>query len=186
MGEKLEILLYPHEVLTTPAEPVKEIDDDIRKLVDDMIETMYDAPGIGLAAPQIGRSVRVCICDTANKDEGEEPQLYVMINPKVVESSGSIAWDEGCLSMPQLYREVKRPGKVTVEALDRDGKPYTVEAEGLLAVCMQHEIDHLDGVMFIDRLSRLKRRMALKEWVKIKRSLEGRDKKKKRSKGARA
>src|SRR5690606_11988801 len=144
---RLEIVLYPEPVLTTPAKDVDEVDDEVRRLVDDMIETMYDAPGIGLAAPQVGKPVRVCICDVSNPQEDEEPKLHVLINPRVVERQGNIVWEEGCLSMPGLYREVKRSAQVVVEALDRDGNPQRYEAEGLLAVCMQHEIDHLDGVM---------------------------------------
>lgn len=173
------IVQYPNPVLTTPAREVAEVDDTVRALVDDMVETMYAARGIGLAAPQIGEPLRIAVIDIAGDDEEEEeageerkrgprpssePDLRVLINPRIVERSGTIIWNEGCLSMPGLYREVKRAAEVTVEALDRDGNLQRHTATELLAVCMQHEIDHLDGVMFIDRLSPLKKRMALKEW----------------------
>lgn len=186
-----EIVLYPESVLTTKAEPVPRVDDEIRALVDDMVETMYAAHGIGLAAPQIGVSLRIAVIDVAWRGEAEEgealdepdesdepprpaeePQLHVLINPRIVERRDQITWDEGCLSMPGLYREVRRAGTVVVEALDRDGALRRYEASELLAVCMQHEIDHLDGVMFIDRLSALKRRLALKEWKRLRANLD--------------
>ncbi len=168
----LDVVLYPDPVLSAVAKPVKKVDDTIRAFVDDMVETMYEAPGIGLAAPQVGKSLRICICDINCGMEDLEPDLYVLINPEIVETDGVIKWNEGCLSLPGLYREVKHANTITVEALDRDGRLKRIEVDGLLAVCMQHEIDHLDGVMFTDRLSSLKKRFALKEWKRLRTQLE--------------
>ncbi len=164
-----EIVLYPEErkVLTTKCTPVEEVDEETRELVDDLIETMYDANGVGLAAPQIGVTKRVTVIDVSDR-ENEDPYVYVLINPEIIEREGKLTWEEGCLSFPKLYGEVKRNAKVKVRALNRDGEPYEIEGEGLLAVALQHEIDHLDGVLFIERMSGLKRRMALKEYKKIR------------------
>jgi peptide deformylase len=162
---KREIVLYPDPVLATRAAEVAEVNDEIRQLVDDMAETMYAAPGIGLAATQIGVLHRVVVMDV---EGAEEPRLLrVFINPVITKREGKITWEEGCLSIPGIYDKVERSGKLTVEALDRDGKPFTLEAEGLLAVCIQHEIDHIDGVVFLDHLSMLKRRMALKRYKRV-------------------
>lgn len=169
--DPLDIVIYPAEVLAKSSREITDINDDIRQLVADMQRTMYAAPGIGLAAPQVNRDVRLCLVDISNPLREEPRNLHVCINPKVIARSGSIVWEEGCLSMPKLFREVKRPGRVTVEATDLNGDLRRIEAEGLLAVCLQHEIDHLDGVMFVDRLSPLKRKMALKEWNRIREKL---------------
>ena len=164
-----DILLYPEhsDVLTTECEPVDEVDEEIRQLVDDLAETMYDAPGIGLAAPQVGVTKRVTVIDVTDP---EEPggELHPLINPEIVDREGSITWEEGCLSFPGLYGEVERSEWVKVRALGRDGEPYEIEGEGILAVAMQHEIDHLDGILFLDRMTPLKRRMARKEYKKIR------------------
>lgn len=165
-----DILLYPNDVLTTPTEPVEEVTDEIRELVRDLTETMYDAPGIGLAAPQIGVSKRVAVIDISKADEPAE--LRVLINPEIVSRSGDITWEEGCLSFPSLYEKIDRANDVVVRALNEKGEEYEIEASELLAVALQHEIDHLDGVLFIDRMSHLKRRRALKRYKKILEALE--------------
>ncbi len=162
----LDIVLYPDDRLRVKCTPVQAVNDDIRALVDDMVETMYDAPGVGLAAPQVGADVRITVIDCS---EPEAPsQLRVFINPEIVHREGSLIWEEGCLSIPGVFSNVKRSRRVTVRALDRNGDSFDLEAEELLAVCLQHEIDHLDGVLFLDHLSRLKARMAHKAY---KRSL---------------
>ena len=149
----LDILRYPDARLHKVAKPVEKVDDDIRRLVDDMAETMYAAPGIGLAATQVDVHLRVVVIDVSE----ERNDLRVFINPEIVtKSEESKVYEEGCLSVPGIYDEVERPDRVTVRALDRDGTPFTLEADGLLAVCIQHEIDHLDGKVFVQYLSRLK------------------------------
>ena len=149
----LNILRYPDPRLHRVAEPVREVDQHIRQLVRDMAETMYAAPGIGLAATQVDVHLRVIVLDVS---EGRD-QLRVFINPEIVERSvDSKVYEEGCLSVPGIYDEVERPDRVTVRALDEHGKPFTVEADRLLAVCVQHEIDHLNGRVFVQYLSRLK------------------------------
>ena len=149
----LDILRYPDARLHKVAKPVQTVDDDIRRLVDDMAETMYAAPGIGLAATQVDVHLRVVVIDVSE----ERNDLRVFINPEIVtKSEESKVYEEGCLSVPGIYDEVERPDRVTVRALDRDGTPFTLEADGLLAVCIQHEIDHLDGKVFVQYLSRLK------------------------------
>ena len=149
----LDILRYPDARLHKVAKPVQKVDDDIRRLVDDMAETMYAAPGIGLAATQVDVHLRVVVIDVSEARN----ELRVFINPEIVSSSDeSKVYEEGCLSVPGIYDEVERPDRVTVRALDRDGTPFTLEADGLLAVCIQHEIDHLDGKVFVQYLSRLK------------------------------
>jgi len=148
--------IYPDEILRQVCEPVARVDDSVQQLLDDLGESMYAHQGVGLAAPQIGVSRRAVVVDVAPRDE--ESQLIELVNPRVVEfSEETIDFEEGCLSLPDEAEMVTRPGRVVVEALDRRGKPFTVEAEGLLAVALQHEIDHLDGRLFIDYLSRLKR-----------------------------
>ncbi len=159
-----DIVLFPDPVLQTTCDPVDEVNDDIRQLVDDMVETMYDAPGIGLAAPQIGVTKRITVIDTTAGEE--EGNLHVLINPRIVEAEGHITWEEGCLSIPGVYEKVDRANKVTVRALDRHGEPYELEAEEILAVAIQHEIDHLDGVLFLEHLSGLKRRILVKKYKK--------------------
>jgi peptide deformylase len=149
----LDILRYPDARLHKVAQPVAEVDGDIRRLVDDMAETMYAAPGIGLAATQVDVHLRVVVIDVSEARD----DLKVFINPEILAASEeSKVYEEGCLSVPGVYDEVERPDRVTVRALDRDGNPYTVEADGVLAVCLQHEIDHLNGKVFVQYLSRLK------------------------------
>jgi peptide deformylase len=148
----LDILNYPDPRLYTVAKPVKEVDAAIRRLIDDMAETMYAAPGIGLAATQVNVHQQVIVIDISE----DKQNLQVFINPKLVSKSGTQDFEEGCLSVPGIYDTVTRAEKITVEALDRDGKPFRLEAEGLLAVCIQHEMDHLQGKVFVDYLSQLK------------------------------
>ena len=148
----LDILNYPDPRLHTVAAPVKSVDDGIRRLVDDMAETMYDAPGIGLAATQVNIHQQVIVIDTSE----DKRDLRVFINPRIVEHSGRQQYEEGCLSVPGVYENVTRAERIRVEALGRDGQPFTLEAEGLLAVCIQHEIDHLLGKVFVEYLSPLK------------------------------
>ncbi len=152
-----EILLYPHPTLRKVAEPVQRVDAEIRKLVEDMAETMYAAPGVGLAANQIGVTKRVFVIDTAAEDEPSE--LRVFINPEIVEATGTQTWSEGCLSFPGASEDIKRAERVIVRALDAQGNPFELEAHGLLAVAIQHENDHLNGVLMIDKLNALKRRL---------------------------
>lgn len=149
----LPILRYPDPRLHRIAEPVARVDEPIRQLIADMTETMYTAPGIGLAATQVDRHVRVIVIDVTE----EKNDLQVFINPVLTAASGERkTYEEGCLSVPGIYEEVERPDQVTVEALDSDGKAFELHADGLLAVCLQHEIDHLDGKVFVQYLSRLK------------------------------
>ena len=161
-----EILFLGDPVLRTEAEDVVAFDDDLRTLVRDMFETMYHAEGIGLAAPQIGVSSRVIVVDLRREDHDDAPMA--LVNPRLVwTSEESAKQPEGCLSIPTLEEVVERPAEVRVEAQDPDGKPVTIEADELLARALQHEIDHLDGILFLDRVSGLKRRMLLKKWKKI-------------------
>jgi peptide deformylase len=149
----LEILKYPDPRLRTIARPVAEVNDAVRRLVDDMFETMYAAPGIGLAATQVDVHERLLVMDIT--DEKDQP--LCLINPEILEKSGSIMGDEGCLSVPEVYDSVERAEQIRVRALDKEGKEFEMEAEGLLAVCIQHEMDHLEGKLFVDYLSLLKR-----------------------------
>jgi peptide deformylase len=165
---KLPIVLAPDPVLKRKCEPVAEIGDDVRRLLDDMLETMYDAPGIGLSAPQVADCRRVIVCDVAR--EGAPAQPYRMINPEIVWRSDDVVTnEEGCLSIPDHYAEVTRPGGIRVAYLDPDGAAQELEAGGLLSACIQHEIDHLDGVLFIDYLTPLKRNIILRKMKKLKR-----------------
>ena len=148
----LKILHYPDPRLRHIALPVDQVNDRIRRLVDDMAETMYQAPGIGLAAIQVERSLRVVVIDISEQRNA----LQVFINPEILQRDGVQVMEEGCLSVPGVYDEVERAQHIRVRALDRDGRPFELTAEGLLAVCIQHEIDHLDGKVFVDYLSRLK------------------------------
>ena len=161
--EKLDIVLYPEAGLREVCAPIAEMNDSLDKLIDDMLYTMYDAPGIGLAAPQVAVQQRLIVMDVSEK--GNEP--IVLVNPEVVQSAGKITWEEGCLSMPGIYATIKRPSDILVRGMDRDGKQIEFEANELLAVCIQHEIDHLDGKMFIDHLSGLKRTRALQQFRKL-------------------
>ncbi|MEX0752392.1 MAG: peptide deformylase [Xanthobacteraceae bacterium] len=160
-----DIIILPDQRLRLVSDPVKTMDAEMRRLIEDMFETMYDAPGIGLAAIQVGVPKRIVTLDLAKKDEKPEPQVF--INPEVVWTSDQRAkYEEGCLSIPEYYEEVERPAQVKVKYLDIDGKPREIEAAGLLATCLQHEIDHLNGVLFIDHISRLKRARVIKKFVK--------------------
>ncbi|MCG8669894.1 MAG: peptide deformylase [Pseudomonadales bacterium] len=149
----LEILEFPDPRLRTVAKPIGQVDDGIRKLIDDMLETMYEAPGIGLAATQINVHKRVIVIDVSE----EKNQPMVLINPEYEVIDGEQDYDEGCLSVPGYYETVTRAERIRLKALDRDGNPYEMDCDGLLAVCVQHEIDHLDGKLFVDHISKLKR-----------------------------
>ena len=160
-----DILILPDKRLRLISKPVAKVDAAVKKLIEDMLETMYDAPGIGLAAIQIGEPHRVITIDLAKKDESKTPQVF--INPEIVtKSDEKKVHEEGCLSIPEYYEEVERPSAVAVKYLDRDGKKREVEATGLLATCIQHEIDHLNGVLFIDHISKLKRDRVIKKFTK--------------------
>jgi peptide deformylase len=165
---RLPIIEFPDPRLRTVARPVKEVDTRIRQLIDDMFETMYAAPGIGLAATQVDVHERLLVLDVSE----EKSTPLVFINPEILESEGSQVYQEGCLSVPGIYADVKRAEKVRVRALDRDGQSFEVEADGLLAVCIQHEMDHLAGKVFVDYLSPLKRELVRKKLAKQRR-LEG-------------
>jgi peptide deformylase len=159
---KREILHFPDPRLRNVAEPVDVVDDEIRQLVDDMFETMYDAPGIGLASIQINVPRRVIVVDIS--EDKSSPLCF--INPEILSKEGEESMDEGCLSVPDIFETVKRAEKIRVRALDRDGNAFEMDAEGLLAVCIQHEIDHLDGKLFVDYLSNLKRQRIRKKLEK--------------------
>ncbi|MBI2312925.1 MAG: peptide deformylase [Betaproteobacteria bacterium] len=161
----LKILQYPDERLHKIARPVKEVTPEIRRLVDDMAETMYAAPGIGLAATQVDVHLRVIVIDISD-NRGD---LKVFINPKLLAASGEAECEEGCLSVPGIYEKVRRAERITVEALDREGKRFRLDVEGLLAVCVQHEMDHLEGKVFVEYLSRLKQHRILAKLKKLKR-----------------
>lgn len=158
----LTILEYPDKRLRTIAKPVDEVDAGLASLIDDMFETMYEAPGIGLAATQVDVHKQLLILDISE----DRSQPMVFINPRITAKDGSQIYQEGCLSLPGIYADVKRWNQITVEALDRHGKPFTLDAEGLLAVCIQHEMDHLAGKVFVDHLSPLKRALAEKKLAK--------------------
>ena len=156
----LEIKEYGEPVLREKSLPVKEITPEILNLIRDMAETMYTAPGVGLAAPQVGVSKRIIIID------GGEERLIILINPRIVKSEGEVIEEEGCLSIPGLYSEVKRSSKVTVKAFNESGEPIKITKEGLLARALQHEIDHLEGILFVDRIGKLKRQLLLNKLKK--------------------
>ncbi len=155
----LEILHFPDARLRNVAKPVAQVDDSVRKLIDDMLETMYEAPGIGLAAIQVNQPFRVIVVDISE----ERNQPLALVNPEILEKHGEEQMEEGCLSVPGVYEPVQRADRVRVRALDRDGGSIEMEADGLLAVCIQHEIDHLDGKLFVDYLSNLKRQRIRKK-----------------------
>ena len=171
-----EILTVPHPVLKQVSKPVDVVTDDIRRLMDDMLETMYDAPGIGLAAVQVGEPIRVIVMDLQEKPEDDpegeaikKPRYFV--NPEIVWKSEDLApYEEGCLSVPEVYDEVQRPARVRLKYLDYNGNEVEEEADGLFAVCIQHEMDHLEGVLFIDHLSKLKRDRAVTKVKKLKKA----------------
>jgi len=163
-----KIITLPDPKLRLVSPRVERVDDAVRKLMDDMLETMYDAPGIGLAAIQVAEPIRVIVVDPARQEEPKQPMQ--LVNPEILWSSDERrTYEEGCLSIPEYYEEIERPASVRVKYVDRDGKEQEVLAEGLLATVLQHEIDHLDGVLFIDYLSKLKRDRVIKKFVKIAR-----------------
>jgi peptide deformylase len=181
------ILVAPDPRLKQVSEPVSEVTDEMRRLMDDMLETMYEAPGIGLAAIQVGVPKRIIVMDlgmpiseeeeAAAKAKGEkvkpEPDPRYFVNPEIVWASDDLVWcEEGCLSVPDLYEEVERPSRVRVRFLDYQGEPQEIDCDGMLAVCIQHEMDHLEGILFIDHLSRLKRDMMLKKLAKARKGVE--------------
>jgi peptide deformylase len=162
------IMLLPDPVLRQVSSPVERVDDNVRAFAADLFETMYDAPGIGLAGIQVGEPRRILVIDLAKEGEPKAPQVF--INPEIVARSDEASvYEEGCLSIPDYYAEVERPKDVTVRYLDLDGKAHEIKAEGLLAVCLQHEIDHLNGVLFIDHISKLKRDMVVRKFRKMAR-----------------
>jgi peptide deformylase len=166
---KLDILVAPDPRLKLTSQPVPVVDDTVRRLMDDMLETMYAAPGIGLAAPQVGKPVRVIVVDIADKDE--EPHPYRMVNPKIVDASEALrVTNEGCLSVPDFYADVERADTITVKYQDEHGDKKTLKADGMLATCIAHEIEHLDGVLFVDHLSLVKRNIILRKLQKAKRA----------------
>ncbi len=160
---KLNILRFPDARLRTKAKPVAEVTDKTRILLDDMLETMYDAPGIGLAATQVNVHQQIVVIDVS--EEKDEP--YCFINPVITRAEGDEVCEEGCLSVPEYYAEIERAENITVVALDRDGKEFTLDADGLLAVCIQHELDHLKGKLFVDYLSPLKQKRLRKKFEKL-------------------
>ena len=167
---KLEILTYPNKFLGEPTKPLENIDGKVQETIDQMAATMYDAPGIGLAAIQVGWDKSLLIYDIAPRDENRS--LHVLINPKIVSQEGEmLSENEGCLSVPDFRADVKRAANITVEGYDREGKPVRMDADGLLAIVLQHEIDHLNGTLFIERISALKRQMyqrRVKKQMKMK------------------
>lgn len=166
------LVILPDPLLRTVSKPVAQIDDVVLRLADDMLETMYDAPGIGLAAVQVGEPVRLLVLDVAGKDEPENPMVF--FNPEIIWSSEERnVYEEGCLSIPDYYAEVERPKQVRTRYIDRAGKEQEIAADGLLATCLQHEIDHLNGVLFIDHISRLKREMVIRKFKKRAKDMAG-------------
>lgn len=164
----LDILHFPDPRLRNKAKPVAQVDDSIRRLIDDMLETMYQAPGIGLAATQVNVAKRVVVIDLSE----EKNQPLCLVNPEIIEKDGEEQMEEGCLSVPGVYEMVKRANLIRVRALGRDGAAFEMEAEGLLAVCIQHELDHLEGKLFVDYLSSLKRQRIRKKLEKESRQQE--------------
>ena len=164
----IEIITLPDRKLRLVSDPVERIDDDVRRFADQMLATMYEAPGIGLAAIQVGVPRRIIVLDVAQReDETAERDPVVMINPEILTfSDETVVREEGCLSIQEYYAEVERPAELRVRFLDRDGKPREIEATGVLATCVQHEVDHLNGKLFIDYLSKLKRDMVIKKFAK--------------------
>lgn len=165
MAEKLKIYTFPESVLRVSADPVQDIDGELQELIENMGETMYDAPGIGLAANQIGITKQILVYDLGPRTNGRK--LNVLINPEIVHGEGKIVHDEACLSVIDFSAEVARFANVQVKGFDQDGRPAQIDAEGLLAVCLQHEIDHLKGVLFIDHISSLKRALYKKRLKKM-------------------
>lgn len=165
-----EIIILPDKQLRLVSRPVEKVTAEVRKLADDMFETMYDAPGIGLAAIQVAQPLRLITMDLAKRDDDGEskPRPRVFINPEILSASADLSiYEEGCLSIPDYYEEVERPARVRIRFMDLDGKLQEEDAEGLFATCIQHEIDHLNGVLFVDYLSKLKRDRVLKKFSKV-------------------
>ena len=166
-----DIITIPDPILRENCQPIEEVTSDLTTLMDDMLETMYAAPGIGLAAPQIALPLRLIVMDDANKEEGDAPNPIIMINPEIVETSDELSfYEEGCLSIPEYFAEIERPAWVRVTYRDREGHPQELKCEGLLATIAQHEIDHLNGKLFIDYLSKLRRDRVIKKFVKAKKA----------------
>ena len=164
----LNVLIYPEEHLKVVCDPVLEVNDETRKIIDDMFDTMYQEEGIGLAAPQVDILQRIITIDI----EGDKQNQLVLINPEILDAEGETGIEEGCLSISGFRALVPRKEKVTVKALDRDGKEFTLKADGLLAICIQHEIDHLNGILFVDYLSPLKRQRIKEKLMKVKKHME--------------
>ncbi|MGD9503862.1 MAG: peptide deformylase [Syntrophobacteraceae bacterium] len=162
----LEIYTYPEQILREKSTPIEEVDRQCRKLIDDMVETMYDAPGIGLAANQVGQASRIVVMDLQRRDEEDDSGLIVMVNPRIISAQGSITFEEGCLSVPDYYAKVKRAEEVVVQAIDVNGKPFEMEASGFLAVVIQHELDHLEGRLFVDKLGPIAKDIFRRKWKK--------------------
>jgi len=163
----LPILTAPDPLLKKKSVDVVEVNDDIRTFLNDMVETMYDAPGIGLAAPQVGVLKNIIVVDVSEDDENNIPMK--MINPKITWASDELSsYEEGCLSVPQSYAEIERPSKVRIKYLDETGTEHEIDADGMLATCVQHEIDHLEGTLFIDHMSRIKRSIIMRKLTKMK------------------
>jgi len=166
-----QILTEPNPILRSKSLPVEQVDRELQKLMDDMLETMYDAPGIGLAAIQVGVAKRVIVLDLSSKEETKNPMYFV--NPEIITKSENIlTYEEGCLSVPGQFAEINRPDKCHIKYLDYFGKSQEIKAEGMIATCIQHEIDHLEGILFIDYLSKLKKSMIIKKLSKQKKELE--------------
>ncbi len=161
------VLTYPDPILAKTAAEIETVTPEIRQLAEDMLETMYHKEGLGLAAPQVGESCRLIVVDVTGPDKREEPLVFV--NPRIVEAQGQVESSEGCLSVMNYRSKIQRAERVRLQALNLDGQPVEVEVDGMLAICLQHELDHLDGVLFIDKISRLKRSLyeqKLKKWLK--------------------
>jgi peptide deformylase len=162
----MPLVLLPDAILREVSKPLERVDDAVRALADNMLETMYDAPGIGLAAIQVAEPVRMLVVDVAKEDDGKQPMVF--INPQIIASSNERSvYEEGCLSIPDYYADVERPATITLNYLDRDGKQQTLDADGVLATCLQHEMDHLDGILFIDHISKLKKEMVIRKFKKL-------------------
>ena len=173
----LDIVKIPDPILKVACDPIERVDDDLRRLLDNMLETMYDAPGIGLAGPQVGVTRRILTMDCARRAEDDEsdepitPEPIFMVNPEIIWSSDEMSsYEEGCLSIPEYYAEIERPAEVIVKYVGYNGQEEELKADGLLATCVQHEIDHLDGILFIDYLSKLKRDRVIKKFAKLKKA----------------
>lgn len=166
----LDICTYPDPVLRVKASPVTVFDDNLSKLIEDMAETMYNAPGIGLAATQVGKAIQLLVIDLQKPDY--DRGLLVMINPQIQVAEGEIACEEGCLSVPEFFASVKRSSEITVGAVDRDGTPFEIEASGLLAIAIQHEIDHLDGKLIIDKIGSISKDIFIRKWKKRQREVK--------------